>query len=98
MFDGIYYEYIVNIYQNAHSNALNNSWNNGWSGGLLQLAVVSTLLLALLAVTRCSLRCCAERCSVVLLCDERNRRSTNSTRLQVVDEVKTLLLGRCCCD
>jgi hypothetical protein len=28
----------------------------------------------------------------------KNRRSTKTTRLQVVDEVKALLLGRCCCD
>ena len=39
MFDGIYNEYIVDIYQNAHSYALNDSWDNGWSGGLLLLAV-----------------------------------------------------------
>jgi hypothetical protein len=34
---------------------------------MLLLALLA--LLALLVVTRCSLRCCAERCSVVLLCD-----------------------------
>jgi len=28
----------------------------------------------------------------------KNRRSTKTTRLEVVNEVKALLLGRCCCD
>ena len=86
LFDRIYNEYIVDIYQNAHSYALNNSWDerNGWSGGLLLLAVGDdaaaraaraarrhAVLVTLLR--RALLRCAAVRW--------KNRRSTNTMRL-----------------
>ena len=75
LFDGIYNEYIVDIYQNAHSNALKNSWDNGWSGGLLLLAVGDDA--AARAARRCALmqhalaaaarlRCCHNYNSVLI--------------------------------
>ena len=73
LFDGIYNEYIVDIYQNAHSNALNDSWDkqNGWSGGLLLLAVGDDA--AARAARRHALlvTLLRRRCSVVLLRDEK---------------------------
>jgi len=83
---------------------------NSFSGGLLSLFVVVTRCCCSLRVVSAArrrrrsaaqallvdaaiqalLRCAAARW--------KNRRSTKTMRLQVVNGVEALLLGRCCCD